>query len=84
MNWACNFKQSGYFHHDHTVYALTTDLLITKVLVSRCLESSQPQRIISGLKETFIKRHIVERTNKAEIRLEEQSENRELSGEFME
>ena len=25
--------------------------------------------IISGLKETFIKRHIVERTDKAEVRL---------------
>ena len=33
--------------------------------------------IISGLKETFIKRHIVERTNKAEVRLEEQSEKTE-------
>ena len=30
--------------------------------------------IVSGLKKTFIKRHIVERTNKAEIRPEEQSE----------
>ena len=30
--------------------------------------------IISGLKESFIKRHKVERTNKAEIRPEEQSE----------
>ena len=30
--------------------------------------------IISGLKEIFIKRHIVERTNKAELRPEEQSE----------
>ena len=29
---------------------------------------SQPQRIISGLMETSIKRDIVERTNKAEIR----------------
>ena len=40
--------------------------------------------IISGLKESFIKRHKVERTNKAEIRPEEQSEKTELSGEFME
>ena len=39
--------------------------------------SSQPQRIISGLKETFIKRYIVQRTNKAEIRPEEQSEKAE-------
>ena len=33
--------------------------------------------IISGLKETFIKRFIVERTNKAETRPEEQSEKTE-------
>ena len=30
-----------------------------------------------GLKETFIKRHIVEKANKAEIRPEEQSEKME-------
>ena len=34
----------------------------------------QPQRIISGLRETFIKRCIAERTNEAEIKPEEQSE----------
>ena len=34
-------------------------------------------RIISGLKETFIKRYIVEKTNEAEIRPEEQSEKAE-------
>ena len=46
---------------------------------------SQPLGIISGLKETFIKRCTVERTRNAEIRLEEQSEeNGELSGEFIE
>ena len=38
---------------------------------------SQPQRIISGLKETFIKRYIAERINKAEIRPEEQNEKTE-------
>ena len=32
---------------------------------------------MSGLKETFIKRHVVERTSKAEIRPEEQSEETE-------
>ena len=37
-------------------------------------EPSQPQRIISGLKETFIKRCIVERTNKADMRSQEQSQ----------
>ena len=37
------------------------------------------------LKETFINRYIVERTNKAEMRPEEQEqESEELSGEFME
>ena len=40
-------------------------------------QSSQPLGIISGLKENFIKRYIVERTNKAEIRPEEQSEKTE-------
>ena len=59
-------------------------LLFLCVLVSWCFKPSQPQRIISGLRETFIKRYIVERTNKAEMRPEEQSEKAELSGEFME
>ena len=38
---------------------------------------------MSGLKETFTKRDIVERTNKAEIRLEEQSENAESCREYI-
>ena len=46
-------------------------------LVSWCFKASQPQRIISGLKETFIKRSIVERTNKAIRRPEEQSKKAE-------
>ena len=33
-------------------------------IVNGCFEPSQPLGIISGLKETFIKRYIVERTNK--------------------
>ena len=36
--------------------------------------------IISGLRETFTKRYIVERTNKAEIRPEEHSEKEEIVG----
>ena len=48
-----------------------------RFLVSWCFEPSQPQRITSGLKETLLKRYIVERTNKAEIRPEEQSEKAE-------
>ena len=41
-----------------------------KKLVSWCFKPSQPQRITSGLKETFTKRYIVERANRAEIRPE--------------
>ena len=41
-------------------------------LVSWSFKPSQLQRIISGQKETFIKRYIFERTKKAEIRPEEQ------------
>ena len=52
-------------------------------LVSWCFKSSQPQRIISGLKETFITRYIVERTNKAEIGSEEQNEKMESCQETL-
>ena len=38
---------------------------------------SQPLGIITGLKETFIKRYVVERTYETEIRPEEQSEKTE-------
>ena len=47
------------------------------MLVSWFSKPSQPQRIISGLRETFVKRYIVEGTNKAEMRPEEQSEKAE-------
>ena len=46
-----------------------------------CFEPSQPLGSILGLKETFINRHMVERTNKAEIRPEEQSEKTETCEE---
>ena len=54
--------------------------------VSWCFKPSQPQRIASGLRETFTNRCIIERTNsKAEISPEEQSEKAEsLQGERME
>ena len=45
--------------------------------VNWCFDPSQPLGITSGLTETFIERYIVERTNKAEIRPEEQSEKTE-------
>ena len=38
------------------------------LLVNWCFEPSQPQGIISGLKETFIKRYILEKTKKTEIK----------------
>ena len=38
--------------------------VVRRQLVSWCFKPSQPQRIISGLKESFIKRYIAERTNK--------------------
>ena len=41
------------------------------------IQPGQPQRITSGLRETFIKRYVVERTNKTEIKREEQSEKAE-------
>ena len=47
-------------------------------LISWCFKPSQPQRIISGLKETFIKTYMVERTDQAEIRPEEQSEEAKI------
>ena len=43
-------------------------------LVSWSFKHSQPQRITSELRETSIKRYMAERTNKAEIRPEEQGE----------
>ena len=46
-------------------------------LVNWCFEPSQPIRIISALKETFIRRYVVERMNKEEIIPEEQSEKTE-------
>ena len=46
-------------------------------MVGCCFKPSQPQMIISGLKETFMKRSIVQRTNKEELRPEEQSEKAE-------
>ena len=45
--------------------------------MSWCFKSSQPQRIISRLKETFKKTYIAERTDKAERRPEEESEKAE-------
>ena len=58
-----------------------TTICTDRELVSWCFEPSQLQRIISGLRKTFIKRYIIERNNKAEIRPEEQSEKAEICRE---
>ena len=47
------------------------------MFVSWFFKPIQPQRIISGPGETFVKRYIVERALKAEIRPEEQSKKAE-------
>ena len=51
--------------------------MIISKLVNWCSEPSQPLGIIPGLKETFIKRYKVEKTNRAEIQPEEQSQKTE-------
>ena len=50
---------------------------IPQNLVNWCFEPSQPLRIISGLRTTFIRGHVVERINKAEMGPVEQSEKTE-------
>ena len=45
-----------------------------------CFTPTQPQRIISGLRKTFIKRYIVERTNKAEKDLKKRVGKRRVLG----
>ena len=65
------------------VYLLNGVLQLAGVifLASWGFKTSQPQRIISGLKETFVKKHVVNMTNKAEIRPEEQIEKAECCKE---
>ena len=60
-------------------YSLANDTAVVElnVVVNWCFKPSQPQRIISGLKETLIERYIVERTSKAEMKPEEQSRKAE-------
>ena len=54
---------------------------LVSLLINWFFEPSQPLGFITRLKETFIRRYIVERTNKAEIRPEEQNEKTESSRE---
>ena len=74
MSWACEtFFLQGWKNAEVWVF---TDQRC-QVIVSWCFKPSEPHRIILGLRETFTKRHIIERTKKAEIRPEEQSEKSE-------
>ena len=54
-------------HAAHTTDQLTSSCEIDQ-LVSCCFEPSQPRRIISGLRETFIKSYVAERSSKAEVK----------------
>ena len=60
-----------------SIHGSVTHLREFSYLVIGCFEPSQSQRIVSGFKETFIKRDTVERTSKAEIRPGKQSEKME-------
>ena len=65
----------GFFSQSQLLVQTFLQCLFSGYLVSWRFKPSQPQRIISGLEETFMKRYIVERTKRAELRPEEQSEN---------
>ena len=60
------------YHGCTKVLVVVVDVAGVVVAVSWCFKPSQPQRIISGMKETFMKRYMVETTNRAEMRPEEQ------------
>ena len=70
MNIHCNFE-----HFCDLDFDYNRVIQSFKKIVNWCFEPSQPQGIISGLKETFIKRYIVEMTDKAELRPQERSES---------
>ena len=58
----------------------THPYIMKNELVNWYFEPSQPLGSISGQKETFIKRYIVERTNKAEIRQKNRVRKRKVVG----
>ena len=68
----------------NAIASIQTEVCPVSLLVSWYFKPSQPQRIILGLKETFTKRYIDQRSDKAERRPEEQNEKAELLGEFVE
>ena len=74
LSKAVNLDVTMYIRTIVIPYRTVTDVI---VIVNRWFEPSQPLGIIPGLKETFMKRYIVERTNRAGIRQEAQSEKTE-------
>ena len=66
--WFASDFQEALLHIMRTILLL---IAVSVELVSWCFKASQPQRITSGIRETFLKRYIAERTNKAAIRPEE-------------
>ena len=57
---------------------------LVRLLVNWCFEPSPPLGIISRLKETYVMKYRVERTNKAKYNTgRTESEHEDLWGEFM-
>ena len=88
-SYMCRLHADLLTHNTQTIpdefYESYTISRILIQLVSWCFKPNQPQRIISGLREAFIKKERgrelrgerAESTNKAELRPEEQSEKAE-------
>ena len=77
INLETDFHRPQMWARESHVFNGGVTYLLTYLLTylsNRCFEPSQPLGIISGRKETFIKRYVVERTDKAELRPQEQSE----------
>ena len=76
INLETDFHRPQMWARESHVFNGGVTYLLT-YLSNRCFEPSQPLGIISGRTETFLKRYVVERTDKAELRPQEQSEKTE-------
>ena len=83
LSLTCQRSSASPSRAQHALMSLRTLKMFVCLSLGWCFKSCQPQRIVSGLRETFIARHIVERTSKAEIRPEEQSEKAESCRESL-
>ena len=75
-NWR-DWATISWWQADSFVLMIDWPTILQGQQVNWWFEPSQPLWIISRLKETFIKRYPVKRTNKADIRPEEQSQKTE-------